>query len=90
VIRNTDVSWTDSAGTSHRVVSRLSEGEEASAPAELENVPKLFFAWSDGMGRMNLEVRVVDDTVTRISQIGEDSFWVGPADVADILDTPRS
>ena len=87
VIRNIDVSWLDSAGFDHRMVSRLSEGEEGWARAELENVPNLFSAWSAGMGRMSLEVRVLDETVTSLSQIGPDSFWVGPADVAAILDS---
>ena len=86
VIRNTDVSWVDSAGFEHRVTTRLSEGEEGWARAELENVPNLFSAWSAGMGRMELEVRVLEDTVTSISPLGPDSFWVSPADVAQELD----
>src|SRR5688572_5387087 len=86
VIRNADVSWVDSAGFEHRVTTRLSEGEEGWARAELDNVPNLFSAWSAGMGRMELEVRVVEDTVTTISPLGPDSYWVSPADVAPLLD----
>ncbi|HEU5059061.1 MAG TPA: hypothetical protein VFU21_21155 [Kofleriaceae bacterium] len=86
VIRNTDITWVDSAGAEHRIASRLSEGEEAWARAELENVPALFSAWSGGMGRMSLDLRVVDDTVTSMSNIGQDSFWVAPGDVAAVLD----
>jgi len=86
IIRNADVSWTDSAGVDHRMVSHMSEGEEASARAELDNVPNLFSAWSAGMGRMEMEVRAVDDRLTTISQREADDFWVAPGDVAGILD----
>jgi len=86
VIRNADVSWVDSGGAPHRMVSHMSEGEEASARAELENVPDLFSAWSAGMGRMEMEVRFVDDRLASISQLQPDDFWVAPGDVAGILD----
>lgn len=86
VIRNTDVTWPDGAGDTSRLVARLSAAEEQAALADVENVPALLRRWSAGMAELELEVKTVEDTVRRISEVGPGDYWVGMTDVEAVLD----
>src|SRR5690606_23826618 len=87
VVRNTDVSFTDpNTGQARRVRTRMTAAEETGVIEAARLTPVHIWDWSNGMGRATLDVVVSDGTVTSVSRI-DSGFWVGPDNVAGLLDT---
>ncbi len=86
VIRGTDVTFTDPASAeARRVVTHMTPEEEAAAQLSLRAMPRNIHDWTDGLGRASLDIVTLDDTVRSLSP-AQGGYWVGPADVADLLD----
>jgi hypothetical protein len=65
----------------------MTEPELAEMLRVLRIVPDSVAAWSDGtVGFDAFEIRVLDEPVRHLSPTGPDRFWVGPRDIAGVID----
>ena len=64
----------------------MADAELAEMLRVLGTVPGSVDAWSEGRAAFrDYDVRVVDTPVRQLSPTGPDRYWVGPADIADII-----
>ena len=73
--------------TLRRAHRTMSEAELAEIVRVLRSVPESVAAWSDGTAGFDaFEIRVIDEPVRHLSATGPDRFWVGPRDIASVID----
>src|SRR4029078_7361465 len=73
--------------TLRRAHRTMSEPELAEILRVLRLMPESVAAWSEGTAGFDaFEIRVLEEAVRRLSPNGPDRFWVGPRDIASVID----
>jgi hypothetical protein len=86
VFPSVDAPWEDADGRPRRHRREMAPGELAATVDVLLGVPAAVETWSEGNARLHpFVLRVVEEPLRRLSDVGDHRYWVAPQDCRQIL-----